>query len=283
MLAFAFLTIPGTTVAQSLPDSIVQQVRAGTTSIVIPGDSVVVPLVGTPTLPLIEVFVNGVGPYRLLIDLGSNVTLLRRDVVDASRSVVLVDRPSSDIVLIDTLRVGEATLEKVTIASYDDLDVDGVLGYNVLQNSSFTFDMQHRRLVLHRRSLPAPDGTSIFPYQVHGRLPYIYVSLGKDSLLLNLDTGATEVMTIPVQMQSHLRWVTPPKPGRSVFNNQTGRIQVLEGHLIDTLRFGELEIKSPLVYVNPDAEDAWLGAGALINTVWVFDPKQQRVQVTSFK
>lgn len=270
----------GPGLAQSLPDRLVQRIRAGASRIVVPGDSVVLPLVGTPTLPLVDAMINGAGPYRLLVDLGSNVTLLRRNVVDASRSVVLVDRPSSDIVHVDQIGLGEARLEHVTVAAYDELDVDGVLGYNVLQYASFTLDFPGRRLVLHHRPLPPPDGVSVHSYQLVGRMPYVTVWLGSDSLPVNLDTGATEWMTIPPGLQSRLRWVAPPAPGRTVFSNQTGRARVLEGRLADTLRLGALEIPSLLVYVNPDAADAWLGAAAMAQAVWTFDPRQRRVLVT---
>lgn len=267
-------------VAQSLPDSLVERIRAGAARLVLPADSVVLRLVGTPTLPLVEVTVNGTGPYRILVDLGSNVTLLRKNVVDASGSAVLVERPTSDIVHVAALGLGEAQLEDVTVAAYDELDVDGVLGYNVLQYSSFTLDFPGQRLILHHRSLPPPDARTVFSYRVEGRMPYITVGLGADSLLVNLDTGASEWMTVPPAMQARLRWLAAPVPGRTTFNNQTGSTQVLEGYLADTLRFGELAIPSPLVYVNPDADDAWLGAAAMASAVWTFDPRQRRVQVT---
>ena len=149
----------------------VARLRAGAAQLVLPGDSVVLPLVGTPTLPLVEATINGAGPYRLLIDLGSNVILLRRNVVDASRGTVLVDRARSDIAHVDAIGLGPARLEDVTIASYDELDVDGVLGYNALQHSSFTLDFPGQRLVLHRRELPEPDQRSVFGYRVEGRMP----------------------------------------------------------------------------------------------------------------
>lgn len=279
-LAFlAGLTSTSRCSAQVLSDSLVERIRAGASGLVLPGDSVALPLVGRSTLPLVEVSVNGTGPYRFLIDLGSNVTLLRRNVVDASRGTVLVERPTSDIVHVEAIALGDAHLEGVTVASYDELDVDGVLGYNVLQYSSFTLDFPGQRLVLHRGSLPRPDGRTVFSYQLVGRMPYITVRPGLDSLLLNLNTGATEWMTVPPSWQSRLRWARAPVPGRTTFNNQTGSTQVLEGRLADTLRFGELTIISPLVYVNPDAEDAWLGAAAMAGAVWTFDPQQRRLQV----
>ena len=273
---------PRTAFGQVLPDSLVERILAGASRLVLPGDSVELRLVGTPTLPLVEVSVNGIGPYRFLIDLGSDVTLLRRNVVDASKSTVLVERSTSDIVHVDAIGLGDARLEDVTVGSYDELDVDGVLGYNVLQYSSFTLDFPHQRLVLHRRVLPVPDGVTVFAYQLHdGHRPYVVVALGSDSLLVNLDTGASEWMTVPPDLQSRLRWLATPAPGRMTFNNQTGHTRVDEGHLADTLRFGELVVESPLVYVNPVAEDAWLGAAAMQYAVWTFDPAHQRVQVTA--
>jgi hypothetical protein len=53
--------------------------------------------------------------------------------------------------------------------------------------------------------------------------------------------------------------------------------QILEGYLLIPLRFGPLMLALPLVYVNPDAEDAWLGRcsarcrfiGELLFTLWL--------------
>jgi predicted aspartyl protease len=273
------VSLGGAVAAQSLPDSLIQRIRAGASRLVFPGDSAVLPLVGTPTLPLVEVRINGAGPYRFLIDLGSNVTLLRRNVVDASGATVLVERTSTDIVEIGTMGLGAARLERVTAGSYDELDVDGVLGYNVLQYSSFTLDFPEQRLVLHRRSLPPPDGRSVIAYRLVERMPFVSVSLGPDSLWVNLDTGANEWMTIPPSLRNQLRWQSGPDSGRRVTNNQTGAARVLEGRLVDTLRVGELTVPSPLVYVNPDAETAWLGAAAMNRAVWIFDPARLRVQI----
>jgi hypothetical protein len=265
--------------AQSLPDSVLIAVRSGVRAIDLRSDSAVVPLVGAPTLPLVQVWINGEGPYRMLVDLGANVSLLRRNVVDAARAIVLVDRPTSDIVRVATLRLGALELQDVTLAAYDELDVDGVLGYNVLQHASFTLDFPGQSLVFHRRALPLPDGRTIHPYVLHGRLPYLVARVGSDSLLLNLDTGAAEVMTVPSALESRLRWQAPPTAGRATFNNQTGRTVVREGRLADTVRVGHFTLAQPLVFINPDAEDAWLGAASMNRGRWTFDPRQRRLQI----
>lgn len=56
------ITRPPPGAAQALPDSLVEQIRAGAARLTLPADSTVVRLVGSPTLPLVEVFIDGRGP-----------------------------------------------------------------------------------------------------------------------------------------------------------------------------------------------------------------------------
>jgi hypothetical protein len=120
----------------------------------------------------------------------------------------------------------------------------------------------------------------VLSYDVTSRLPYIMVTVGADSLRMNLDTGAAEWMTIPPRLQSRLRWATSPVAGRVLSNNQTGRARVLEGTLADTLRAGMFVVPSPLVFVNADADEAWFGMSALGSAEWTFDTQRRRVRIT---
>ena len=173
LLSATMMTQPTVGAAQALPDSLVEQIRAGAARLVLPADSTVVPLVGSPTLPLVEVFINGRGPYRFLVDLGANVVIVWRDVATAVRGDVLADRVRADIVRFDELRLGSARFEQVTVGAYDTLDVDGVLGYNVLRYAGFTLDYPGQQLLLHRRRLPPTDGVTTFSCKVIDRLPFV--------------------------------------------------------------------------------------------------------------
>lgn len=73
------------------------------------------------------------------------------------------------------VRLGGARFEQVTVGAYDTLDVDGVLGYNVLRYTGFTLDYPGQRLILHRRGLPPADGVTTFSYEVIDRLPFVCV------------------------------------------------------------------------------------------------------------
>jgi predicted aspartyl protease len=265
--------------AQPLPDSLLAQLRAGARGLRLTGVPVSVPLVGSPTLPLVPTYLNGRGPFRFLIDLGSNVVILRRTVADAVNARLLVDRPASDIVRLYSVELGDARFEEVTAGVYDELDVDGVLGYNLLQASSFTLDYPGKQLILHRLSLPEPDNTTVFSYEVVDRLPYVTIHIGPDSLSVNLDTGAQEFMTVPPALQARLPWDGVLKTGPVVSNNQTGSTQVLRGRLKLTPRLGSIKLPVTEVYVNPDAEDSWLGSAAMQHAAWIFDPANRRLKV----
>jgi hypothetical protein len=177
------------------------------------------------------------------------------------------------------MAIGAVTLADITVGAYDTLDVDGVLGFNVLQNSSFTLDFVHQRMIFHHRRLPPPDGETVFGYTLVERLPFVTLRVGADTLSVNLDTGASESLTIPPALQARLRWADPPAQGRMTYNNQTGATQVLEGRLVDTVRLGSAVLSVPTVYVNPDAGHAWLGAQAMGRRIWTFDTERRRLEV----
>jgi len=84
MLAGSLLACP-IAVAQTLPDSLIAQVRAGAARSMLLADSTVLPLVGSLLVPTVAVRLNGRGPFRFLIDLGSNVVAVRNAVAAAAR------------------------------------------------------------------------------------------------------------------------------------------------------------------------------------------------------
>jgi predicted aspartyl protease len=275
-----FQLIPASLLAQSLTEDQLAAVRRGTDAVELPVGGAQAPLLGTRDLPLVEARVNGRGPYRLLVDLGSNVVLLRRDVVDEAGVEVVVERPGTDIVRMDRLEIGGARYAHVHAGSYDELDVDGVIGYNLLSLSSFTLDFPGQGLAIHRDSLPSADGEGVLEYVVQDRLPYLPVTVNEtDSLLLNFDTGATNWIVMPPSMADSLDWISDPRPGPLLFNNQTGAVRNTIARLDGVVEFGRYRIERPVVFFDPEVEDAWLGAALLADYVLGFDPLRSRVRI----
>ena len=261
-----------------LSSELVEAIRRGPSTSTIPEKGTSVPLVGDVLVPLVDVLVNGHGPYRLLVDLGSNVTLLRRDVVDAAKVEVLVERSSSDIAKVASLSIGEALFTDVHVASYDALDVQGVLGFNLLDDAPFRLDYPARRLSFSREGIADPNAAGVQAYDLIGRMPFLRATIGGQSLSVNLDTGATEWMTLPLAWKDRYAWREAPTEGPLTTNNQTGETRVLKGVLAQPVLLGELRFEGHPVYLNGDAEDAWLGSSYLKQFALTFDPAQRLVR-----
>jgi predicted aspartyl protease len=276
----------GTAGAQQLTPEQIDAVRRGAGSMHVPDSGTVVPLFGAPELPLVEVLLDGRGPYRFLVDLGSNVVVVRRAVADDAGLEIVVDRERSDLVAASSLTLGEATFRDVWMAAYDDLDVDGVIGYNMLRGTVVVLDYPRRTFGLGAVRLPEPAGATgkrdgVLSYQVRDRLPYIPARVGQRDILLNLDTGATNHIVFPLPMADSLPLAGPPAPGPVLYNNQTGSVRNFIARLDADIVFGGFVIERPVVFFSPAVEDAWLGSAILVDSRLELDTERQVLRLTT--
>lgn len=84
IVVVACALVPAAHAQQSLSDEQLTDLYRGPARITVAGRETCVSVVGPRYLPLIETRINGRGPYRLLLDFGSNVVLLREDVARAA-------------------------------------------------------------------------------------------------------------------------------------------------------------------------------------------------------
>jgi hypothetical protein len=267
--------------AQELTPEQLESVRRGAASIHVPDSGVVVPLVGRPDIPMIDLQLDGHGPYRFLFDLGSNVVIARRDVVEDAGLYVVVEREGTDIATAGEMTIGEASFRDVWIGSYDELDVDGVVGYNVLRGTGIVLDYGVRELRLGPVDLPAAGTDGAISYEVHGRMPYVRARIGEREVLLNFDTGATNHVVFPQFMADSLPVEAPPVPGPVLYNEQTGPVRVLVARLAEDIVVGPHVIEKPVVLFDPAVDDAWLGSAILAAARLEFDTERLVARVTA--
>lgn len=274
---------PPTPTAQepaTLTPELLEALRRGPSAVSIPDGRRELALVGRPTLPLLETRINGHGPYRLLVDLGSNVILLRRAVADAAGVEILLDRPTTDILRIDSLSIGGARFDDVYGAAYDELDVDGVIGYNLLRHRAFTVALDDMRFVFEAEPLVWTESSAgVLPFVIESRMPYVRAHIGPDTFLVNLDTGASEQLTFPADWQGRFAWDSSSASGPMTYNNQTGAMRVSVGWPVEDLWIGPVRVAHPEVHLNPDAEDAWIGSGLLRRFTLTVDPARQLLRL----
>jgi hypothetical protein len=251
---------------QALSPDLLARIQRGAASVTLEGGRSTVPLVGPPTLPLVEVRLNGMGPYRLLVDLGSNIFLLRRAVAErvGARTLLHRDAKDRDIIECDSLRVGGALFRSVVGGQYETLDVDGVIGYHMLTNLVITLDYPNRQFSLSRDSIgPASTQDRQVPYVELGRLPAVPVHIKGRTWSFLLDTGASGTFDIPADSSRSLSFAQPPVSGKVAWNNQTGSSQTLIGRLAGSVVIGSIVVPNPEVVLDPALGMPQLGSGWL--------------------
>lgn len=265
--------------ASSLDPAVLAAVRIATDRIEAPA-RIDVPMVGTPELPLVEVRLNGRGPYRFLVDLGGNVVSIREDVAKAIGAETVQDLSERGVVKARTLQLGDTTFRDIHMVREPKLDVDGVIGFNVFREGLVTLDYPGQRFVWRSGELPA-SGPSIVPYDLRERMPYVTVTMGETRVSANLDTGARAAVIVPARLEGTVPVAGPLTDSDSMWNQAEGRIRTRSGTLHGDLRTASHVLASqPKVVFSPALEDEFLiGSGALTSLRLTLDTANKRMLI----
>jgi predicted aspartyl protease len=147
------------------------------------------------------VFLNGSGPYRMLIDTGNASSIVRPELARKLNLRVryLVEQAS----VAGVKRVGVATLDEVTVGDVSDRaveamiadvfqpGVDGVLGGSWLVRHDYLLDYRNHRIELD--GLAAGSGVRVPLRSADGR-PVIAASIDSTARELVVDSGASAVV-----------------------------------------------------------------------------------------
>jgi hypothetical protein len=125
------------------------------------------------------------------------------------------------------------------------------------------------------------DAVRAIPFQLVRRMPAVPGSVGGIALELFLDTGASNWLSMPASMEAMVALAAPAVPGPRLWNNQTGETRVRVARLRDDLRIGDVVIRSPLVFFDPDVEAPFLGSPLLAAFALRFDPERRLVELAA--
>jgi hypothetical protein len=223
-----------------------QSPKSSPTDRVVLADSTAVPLeLDGASRPVIQVMLNGRGPYRLGVETGSPVTRLTSGVLDS-----LGLRRSARL---DSLRIGDAVIRDLDVADGDavsQLGLDGVLGLDAYADLLLTVDYPHARLVLSRDSLPDPDGRDVLRAVRVGPFVGIEVDAAGVKEVGVVDTqGGVGFAVIP-EVAKRLRFASPLRVvGRAVVGG-TAPVEVRLARLDGNLGLGRYRFARPRIAVH---------------------------------
>lgn len=270
-----FILCPIIAIGQ-LSETLINKIRYATEEFYIARDTL--PITGSNTLPCLDILINGKGPYRFLVDLGSNVINFKQSVVEEAGIKIVIDRARGDIAVAESVQIGESVFLNVYGAVYEDLDVDGVLGFNLIGKGNFVMDYPNMKFAF--ISIPESEADSSWlSYVLLKRMPYLRSKVGQKEVLINFDTGAGGSLFFPLHWKDSLHFHAPIAKGKVMYNNQTGYAQTYTGQLMENVYFGKQLIPAPHIILDPDIEDVFVGSAFLRDFKLTFIPSKKMVKM----
>jgi hypothetical protein len=263
------LSVPGCSTAQH--------------AVSVPAQGATIPMLDFGGRPVVQVTINGKGPYKLILDTGAAVTVL-----DTSLATELGLAGANTEV--DELQVGAITLARLDvfiapisrIMRGDDVP-RGVLSASIFPGYLLTFDYPARRFVVKRGALPPAEGRTVFSY-AGDDLPSVPVKVAGREISVHLDTGAPYALALPTRFIKQL-----PLAGDSVqkgsARTHSGTLPIYAATLVGDVAVGEFTLPTRdlrFTDVVPDPQAVprgQIGGEALRDFVVTLDATNRRVKL----
>jgi hypothetical protein len=245
-------------------------------------------------MPVIEVKLNGQGPFFFAIDTGGG---MQAD-IDPAVATQLNLQPTGKVLIGDPSRQNDREMELTSIASLtfggaefrnvtalirtqritkDYPEVDGFLGFALFTEYLLTLDYPAMQVRLARGALPKANGADILAIEIENRIPVIEVAVGKLRMKAHVDSGNFVAgFILPEEVVEQLPLLSQPVTvghARSV----TNKIEIKQAQLKDTIRIGSFQYPEATIAF-PAPSDTNVGFKILREFAITFDQKNKRMK-----
>ena len=251
-------------------------------------------------MPVVEVKLNGQGPFAFMIDTGAG---LQADIDTAVAERLRLQPTGSAIngdpsgendrewttATIDSITLGEEkagdalNFRNVTAVirpqriTKDYPAVDGILGFALFADYLLTLDYPAMQVRLERGDLPAANGADVLNFEIENRIPVIELAVGKIRVRAHIDSGNFVAgFILPEEIVEQLQLLSTPAivgGARSVSN----RIELRQAQLKESIHIGSFEYPQPTITF-PALSDTNIGFKVLREFSLTFDQKNRRVK-----
>ena len=288
-------------VASTLPAAVQAQMHPQVpvpSGIEVPSNGVTVPMQDMGGRPVVELKINGKGPYRFILDTGAVTTVVSDEL---SRELSLTPPagvqvatvgggPAPAIIVIHDVRIGDALLEDLIAAV---MPLGGLLkGENaprgVLSAACFpgyllTYDYPAKQILIKKGALASADSKSIFQYTEDQVLPTVPVRIAGHDAQVHLDTGSAFGLTLPVKFLAELPLVSQPREAGTV-RTGGGEFPVSIARVNGAIELGKYKLGLDEVRFSdarpaPGPAVGNIGYAVLRGFVVTVDSKNQRIRL----
>lgn len=203
------------------------------------------------------VFINGKGPFKLVLDTGASHSAVMQSVSDALgikpdvRSSVMLRGVTGSravpVIKVDSLRIGDLLIEPVILPIVTDAlgGAEGILGTEGMADMRIFIDFRNDRIRINRsRNERAPAGFMTIPVRfMRGRLLSVNAEVGDVSVKAIIDTGGQSTIANNALREALARHQTRMKSTRDEITGATLDVQVGDTSETPTITMGGLEIR----------------------------------------
>lgn len=260
----------------------------------LPSEEVVLPLHMFGNRPLVELTLDGRGPYGFILDTGAPTSVidagLARELELPEIGRQMLGSPAGgegrEVVRV---KAGQARLGGILIHDLEAPTMDlagllggqgaprGVLSARVFTGARLTLDYPGKRIVISPGSLPEADGQRVFQYMEDGGLPTVTISVAGTTVAAHLDTGSPGALSLPGSYMKSLPLKSEPvQAGRARLMD--AEIDLYRSTLDGDLTLGAYSVRSPEVIFADGFPAGNLGYGFLSRFAVTLDFQNSRVR-----
>ena len=213
--------------------------------------------------PVVEVKINGKGPFKFFLDTGAGGTVLNQDLANELKLPMKGTRKIGDPTdpqgitanrnFVETLEVGGATFSNFIAVSWDNSILykegapRGVLGMPLFTKLLLTVDYPNKKVIIAKGSLPKANGEDVIDYQItEAGLFGVPLKIGMLDTIATLDTGAPSGLSFPSSYVDKLSLEGKPVEvgrGRTV----AGEAIIYGAKLRETVKLGQYNFDNPAI------------------------------------
>jgi predicted aspartyl protease len=290
-------------VASALPASGQAPMHAGPqvpapARIEVPGDGVILLMQDMEGRPVIDLKINGKGPYRFVLDTGATTTVVSDELSrelsltppDGVQVASVGGGPAPAIVAIHDLRIGNAVLEGMIAAVMPlgsllkgENAPRGVLSAANFPGYLLTYDYPGKHISIKKGAIENADSKSTFQYSEEQVLPTVPIRIAGHDTEVHLDTGSAFGLTLPMKFLTEVPLASQPKTSGRV-RTGGGEFPVSVARLNGTIELGKYkldldEVRFSDARPGPGPATGNIGYEILRHFVVTLDSKNRRIQL----